>query len=62
MEILKDMENDNQENPTFEFDKFMENIARHEKSKQVQETDEQTLQRQRVQKYQELPQNRVRYR
>ena len=56
------MENDNQENPTFEFDKFMENIARHEKSKQVQETDEQTLQRQRVQKYQELPQNRVRYR
>jgi hypothetical protein len=56
------MENDNHENPSFEFDKFMENITRHEQSRQTQETDEQTLQRQRVQKYQELPQNRVRYR
>jgi hypothetical protein len=62
MEILREMENDNHENPSFEFDKFMENIARHEQSRQTRETDEQTLQRQRVQKYQELPQNRVRYR
>ena len=56
------MENDNNENQSFEFDKFMENITRHEQTKQVQETQEQTLQRQRVQRYQELPQNRVRYR
>ena len=56
------MENNDQENPTFEFDKFMENIARQERARQVQETEEQTLQRQRQQRYQELPQNRVRYR
>lgn len=62
MEILKDMENHDQNNPEFEFDKFMENITRHEHERQVQETQEQTLQRQRVQRYQELPQNRVRYR
>jgi hypothetical protein len=62
MEILRKMENNDQENPTFEFDKFMENISRHEQARQVQETEEQTLQRQRQQRYQELPQNRVRYR
>jgi hypothetical protein len=56
------MENDQNQPQEFEFDKFMENIVKHEQSRQVQETQEQTAQRQRVQKYQELPQNRVRYR
>jgi hypothetical protein len=62
MEICRIMENDQNQPQEFEFDKFMDNIVKHEQTRQVQETQEQTAQRQLVQKYQELPQNRVRYR
>ena len=49
--------------PNFEFDKFMQDIVTKENRSRVEDTkpEETTPQRQYVQKYRELPQNRTRW-
>jgi len=53
----------NNDEPVFEFDKFIENITRHEDSRRVQQPPEQekTDARRYIERYRELPQNRTRY-
>jgi hypothetical protein len=53
--------NENQE-PVFEFDKFMQDIVKKESNERVDTSREEiTPQREYAQKYRELPQNRTRW-
>ena len=52
--------NDNQEQ-SFEFDKFMNDIVKREPARDVPKQEELTPQREYAQRYRELPQNRTRW-
>lgn len=53
-----------EENQTFEFDKFMESIEKREQALPQNQNDtlhEKTDARRYIERYRELPQNRIRY-